>query len=111
MVTHELEQCTFSLSLPPQASAFLHQSWGPLLMKRLLQNGGEHPIWRESLGLMEQLLNQIEARVPDQPPTPEWQPLMRTLGEALLKEGQSQTRVNAALAGLETARTTPLLQI
>ena len=111
MVTHELEQCTFSLSLPPQLSAFLHQSWGPLLMKRLLQNGGEHPIWRESLGLMEQLLNQIEARVPDQPPTPEWQPLMRTLGEALLKEGQSQERVSTALAGLETARTAPLFQL
>lgn len=107
VVIRQLEQLTFGRDIPAEAIRVLNLGWGPLLTKRLLQHGAEHAHWKTGLALMEQLLDQLEAREPDEPPPAEWQQLTQTMDKALVAEGMAAERVSAVLAGLEAARKAP----
>jgi hypothetical protein len=107
MVIQELEQYTFGRGVPEPALRFLNSAWGPLLVKRLLQNGADHPLRKEGLELMEQLLDMLDVREPAEPPSPPWLTLLKKMGEKLAGDGLPQERVNEALRSLEAARRTP----
>lgn len=108
MVIRQIEQYTFGRATPEPAMKFLNLAWGPLLTKRLLQHGAEHPLSKAGAALMDQLLDQLDIRLPNDPPQPEWLELMQTMGKALVAEGMAPEKVTVALASLEAARKTPL---
>ena len=108
MVANTLERLTFGRSTPAPAVSFLNNAWGPLLTKRLLQHGAKHPLWAAGVTLMEQLLDELDDREPDEPKHAEWQELTTTMIKALIAEGLSQDRLKVAVNNLELARKTPL---
>jgi hypothetical protein len=106
MVANQLERLTFGRETPPAAVKFLNQAWGPLLTKRLLQHGASHALWNAGVTLMEQLLDQLDDREPDQPRSAEWDELTRTMVKALIAEGLPQEHLKLAVTNLEAARKT-----
>ena len=108
VVANQLETGTLGRDVPAQAINFLNSAWGPLLTKRLLQYGAGHALSKAGTTLMDQLLDQLEAREPDSPQPTEWKELTMTIGKALLAEGMDVEGVKAVLTNLEAARKTPL---
>lgn len=108
VVANQLEHSTFGRNLPAPVIKFLNLAWGPLLTKRLLQHGAAHPLSKAGTALMDQLLDQLDGREPEQPASAEWKELTMTMGKALLAEGMSVDRVKQVLISLEEARKTPL---
>ena len=108
MVAKELERLTFGRDTPAPAVSFLNMAWGPLLTKRLLQHGANHPLWHAGVALMEQLLDELELRDPEEPKSASWQELTNTMIKALIAEGLSQDKLKIALGNLELARKTPM---
>jgi hypothetical protein len=108
MVAKQLEQATFGRGVPPPAIKFLNTAWGPVLTKRLLQHGADHPVWKAGLDLMEQLLDQLDGRLPDHPAPSEWKELLQTMGKALVAEGMVVEQARTAISSLEAARKTPV---
>lgn len=106
VVVRQLEQSVFGREIPAPALRFLNTAWGPLLTRRLLQHGANHALWKGALDLMEQLLDQLEARKPGEPPSSQWKNLLLQLGRALASEGMAEPRVKEALASLEASRLT-----
>lgn len=111
IVAHEIEQTTFSLSVPDAVTAFFNKYWGPVLVKRLLQHGSEHPIWKEGVGMMEALADQVERRDPSQPPPPEWKALLQRFVHAMSAAGTSPEKIHECINSLEAARRTPPFEI
>ena len=107
MVASQLESLTFGRFTPKPAITFLNAAWGPLLTKRLLQHGAAHPLSKAGATLMEQLLDQLDAREPNENAPPEWKELTVTMIKALIAEGLSQDYLKIAMANLEAARKTP----
>lgn len=107
LVVKQIETLIFGRGVPPQATRFLLSAWGPLMTKRMLQHGADHVLTKAGLALMEQLLDQLDARKPDQPPPAEWLELAQTMGKALIAEGMAEETVRGALANLEAARRAP----
>jgi hypothetical protein len=108
MVIRQIEQYTFGRATPEPAMKFLNLAWGPLLTKRLLQHGADHPLSKAGVALMDQLLDQLDIRLPNETPQSDWLELMQTMSKALVAEGMAAEKVNVALASLEAARKTPL---
>lgn len=106
LALREMELCTFGRGVPTPALMFLNTAWGPLLVKRLLQHGAEHESWKEGIGRMEQLLDQLDVREPGTPPTSEWTALMNAIAKDLSAAGLAGPRITEALSGLEAARQT-----
>ncbi|HUS24129.1 MAG TPA: DUF1631 family protein [Candidatus Binatia bacterium] len=107
VVLKQLEHSTFGRGTPQPAVKFLHAAWGPLLTKRVLQHGADHALWKAGLALMEQLLDVLDVRQPEDPPSAEWTDLLQTMGKALVAEGMPADRARIALGTLEAARKTP----
>lgn len=107
VVARQLENITFGRGAPAHAIKFLNVAWGPVLTKRLLQHGANHPVWNAGVALMEQLLDQLDAREPGEAPPAEWQELIATIDKALVAEGMQADRVKIALLTLEAARKAP----
>jgi hypothetical protein len=110
VVVKQLEQSTFARPIPATAIRFLNTAWGPLLTKRLLQHGAESAQYKGSIELMDQLLDQLEARAAEGPAPTEWKQLLQTLGHALVTEGLPTAKVTEALESLEAARRAPLAE-
>jgi hypothetical protein len=110
VVANQLERLTFGRNTPAPAITFLNVAWGPLLTKRLLQHGATHPLWHAGIALMEQLLDELDTREPDEAKSAEWQELANTMIKALIAEGMSQDKLKIALGSLELARKTPLIK-
>ncbi len=108
MAIRQIEQYTFGRGTPEPAMKFLTLAWGPLLTKRLLQHGADHPLSKAGVTLMDQMLDQLDIRLPNDPPPAEWRELLQTMGKALSAEGMPAERVTVALASLEAARKTPV---
>ena len=108
MVIRQLEQYTFGRATPEPAMKFLNRAWGPLLTKRLLQHGADHPLSKAGVALMDQLLDQLDVRLPNDPAPVEWLELSQTIRKALIAEGMAPEKVTVALASLEAARKTPM---
>lgn len=106
-VLQELEQSTFGRDIPDPALKFLNAAWGPLLVKRLLLNGIEHPLYSEGLELMNLLLDQLEDREPVEAADIAWQELTQKMAAKLSSDGMPVDRVTDSLSRLEAARTTP----
>lgn len=106
-VLRELEKSTFGRSIPPQALHFLKTAWGPLLVKRLFENGADHYSWRSGLAFMDKLLDLIEARDPTALPTPEWGDLVDVMVGDLAAAGFGAAALSTAVTELEAARQTP----
>jgi hypothetical protein len=107
VVLRQLEHTTFGRGTPGAAIKFLHAAWGPLLTKRVLQHGADHALWKAGLALMEQLIDLLDIRRPEEPASPEWNELMQTMGKALVAEGMAPDKARIALSSLEAARKTP----
>jgi hypothetical protein len=107
VVAQRLEFIIMGRDAPAAAVKFLNQAWGPLLTKRLLQHGANHEIWDAGVALMEQLLDQLDAREPADPPSAEWKELTTTMVKALVAEGMSSDSIKVVLTVLESARKTP----
>lgn len=107
-VTRQLEQVTFGRDVPAPAIKFLNLAWGALLTKRLLQHGADHAVSKAAVALMDQLLDQLEARHPAEPAPAEWNELIQTMGKALQAEGMAAERATVALSSLEAARKAPV---
>lgn len=107
IIARELENLTFGRAAPQQAIKFLNLAWGPVLTKRLLQHGAHHPVYKAGITLMEQLMDQLDAREPDLPAPPEWKDLTMTMVKALIAEGMQPDQVKIALTSLEAARKAP----
>lgn len=105
-VAHELERATFGPDVPASAIKFLDQAWGPVATKQLLQYGAADSHWTGTLSLMERIMDALETRQPDEPPTPEWKELMGEVHSTMLEEGMSKAAMKEALSSLEAARTT-----
>ena len=90
---------------PPRPA---HDVCRPLLTKRLLQHGANHPLFHAGVTLMEQLLDELDNRDPDEPKATAWQELTNAMIKALIAEGLSQEKLKIALGSLELARKTPL---
>lgn len=110
IVSREMERVTFGRAIPASAFKFLNRAWGPLLTKRLLQHGAAHALWKNSLVLFEQLIDQLEARQPQEAASTEWRELSRALANALSAEGLAGAALSEALTTLESARQEPLTQ-
>ena len=106
MVAEELERFTFGRDIPRHGIQFLEKAWSPLLSKRLLQHGAGHDSWREGLKLADQLIDMIEAREPDEPPSEEWKSLCGKMCDELLKAGLPKEQRSKILTILEAARRT-----
>lgn len=111
IVAHEIERTTFSLAVPDAVTAFFTRYWGPVLVKRLLENGSEHPIWKQGLEMMNALADQIERRESAQPPPDEWKQLLQLFVQAMTAAGTTPQRIHESINSLEAARRTPLLDI
>lgn len=109
VVANQLERLTFGRDTPAPAITFLNVAWGPLLTKRLLQHGANHPLWHAGVTLMEQLLDELDLRETEEPKSAGWQGLTNTMIKALIAEGLSQDKLKIALGSLELARKTPKL--
>lgn len=107
IVARELENLTFGRAAPPQTIKFLNLAWGPLLTKRLLQHGAHHPVYKAGITLMEQLMDQLDAREPEDAAPPEWKELTMAMVKALIAEGMQPEQVKIALASLEASRKAP----
>ena len=107
VVASQLESLTFGRFTPKPAIAFLNSAWGPLLTKRLLQHGAAHPLSKAGTTLMEQLLDQLDEREPNEEAPPEWKELTMTMIKALIAEGLPQDYLKLAMANLDAARKTP----
>lgn len=107
VVAQRLEFITLGRDTPAAAIKFLNQAWGPLLTKRLLQHGANHEIWNAAVALMEQLLDQLDDREPEEPASTEWKELTMTMIKALIAEGMSSDSIKAVLAVLDAARKSP----
>lgn len=107
-VTRQLEQVTFGRDVPAPAIKFLNLAWGALLTKRLLQHGADHAVYKSAVALMDQLLDQVEARLPAEAAPAEWNDLMQTMAKALQAEGMPADRTTVALSSLEAARRAPV---
>ncbi|PTU32980.1 DUF1631 family protein [Stenotrophobium rhamnosiphilum] len=107
VVANQLERLTFGRDTPAPAITFLNVAWGPLLTKRLLQHGAGHPLWHAGVTLMEQLLDELDMREPEEVKTTEWQDLTNAMIKALIAEGLSQEKLKIALGSLELSRKTP----
>ncbi|MES2488765.1 MAG: DUF1631 family protein [Pseudomonadota bacterium] len=107
VVANQLERLTFGRDTPAPAITFLNVAWGPLLTKRLLQHGAGHPLWHAGVTLMEQLLDELDLREPEEAKTTEWQDLTNAMIKALIAEGLSQDKLKVALGSLELSRKTP----
>ena len=107
IVARELENLTFGRAAPQQAIKFLNLAWGPVLTKRLLQHGANHPVYKAGIELMEQLMDQLDARDPEQAAPAEWKELTMTMVKALIAEGMPPEQVKIALTSLEAARKAP----
>lgn len=103
LVIRELELRTFGRSVPQQAIKFLNTSWGPLLVKGLLQHGADNAHWRTGIDRMEQMLDQLEMSDREMPPPPDWQELTAAMGKDLKDAGLPAERVADAMAVLEQA--------
>lgn len=103
LVVRELELRTFGRPIPHPAIKFLNTSWGPLLVKRLLQHGADNAHWRADLERMEKLLDELETSDGEMPPPPSWQTLVAEMSAELSAAGMSAERVKEAQALLETA--------
>lgn len=107
VVMRHLQDASFGRDIPAPALTFLNRAWGPLLTKRLLQHGAASAAWKAAMSLMDQLLEQLESRLPGEPPLPEWRRLLQAMGQALVQEGLSEERVKPLLAELDVARQAP----
>lgn len=110
VVANQLERLTFGRDTPAAAITFLNMAWGPLLTKRLLQHGANHPLWHAGLTLMEQLLDELDVREPDEAKTTAWLDITSAMIKALIAEGLSQDKLKIALGSLELARKAPRAQ-
>ena len=108
VVANLLERLTFGRDTPTSAISFLNLAWGPLLTKRLLQHGANHPLFHAGVTLMEQLLDELDNRDPEEPKATAWQDLTNAMIKALIAEGLSQEKLKISLGSLELARKTPL---
>jgi hypothetical protein len=106
LVVRELELRTFGRPIPQQAIRFLNTSWGPLLVKRLLEHGADHRHWREGLDLLEQLLDQLDDPHAEAT-TSAWRELMIKMSSALAEAKLGAERVKEAMSLLEAARKVP----
>ena len=107
VVANQLERLTFGRDTPAPAISFLNVAWGPLLTKRLLQHGANHPLWHAGVTLMEQLLDELDAREPEETKSKEWLELTNTMIKALIAEGLTPDKLKIALGSLELSRKTP----
>ena len=107
VVANQLERLTFGRDTPASAITFLNVAWGPLLTKRLLQHGANHPLWHAGVTLMEQLLDELDFREPEEAKSASWQELTNAMIKALIAEGLAQDKLKVALGSLELARKTP----
>lgn len=111
IVAHEIERTTFSLSVPDSVTSFFTRYWGPVLIKRLLENGNEHPLWKQGLEMMNALADQVEQRDPTQPPPDEWKQLLQQFVQAMTVAGTTPQRIHESINSLEAARRTPPFEI
>lgn len=111
IVAHEIEQTTFSLAVPEAVTAFFNKFWGPVLVKRLLQHGNEHPAWKEGLAMMHALADQMERREHNAPPPAEWKDLLQQFVQAMSAAGTAPDRIHQSINSLEAARRTPPFEI
>jgi hypothetical protein len=107
VVSQRLEFITLGRDTPASAVKFLNRAWGPLLTKRLLQHGANHEISKAGITLMEQFLDQLDDRVPNEPAPAEWKELTMTMVKALIAEGMSPDNIKNVLPILEAARQSP----
>ncbi|MEK6806937.1 MAG: DUF1631 family protein [Pseudomonadota bacterium] len=106
LVIRELELSSFGRDLPQIALKFLNAAWGPLLAKCLLKHGAAHANWKAGLATMDLLIDQIEAREPEQAAPAEWIQLTDKVRSELSASGLDAERVTTALGMLEAARQT-----
>lgn len=109
IVARQIENATFGRGTPDAAIKFLNGAWGPVLTKRLLQHGANHAITEAGTTLMEQMLDMLDARDPEEAAPQEWKELTMTMVKALIAEGLPPEQVKIALMTLEAARKTPIL--
>lgn len=107
LVVRELELRTFGRPVPQQAIKFLNTSWGPLLVKGLLQHGADNAHWRDGIDRMEKMLDELELCDGEMPPPQSWQDLVGSMGRDLTAGGMSAERVKEALALLDAAWQAP----
>lgn len=107
LVIRELELHTFGREIPESVIRFLNTVWGPLLAKRLLINGVNHPQWKNAVGLMQQLLDHLDARPYGDPPSIAWPDLLDSLRHELTAAGLSTAQISAAMTPLEAAHRPP----
>lgn len=107
LVVRELELRTFGRPVPQQALKFLNTSWGPLLVKGLLQHGADNAHWRNGIDRMEKMLDELELSDGEMPPPQSWQDLVDSMGKDLTAAGMSAERVKEALALLDIAWQAP----
>ncbi|HSW11783.1 MAG TPA: DUF1631 family protein [Solimonas sp.] len=101
LVSREVERQTFARNITPATLKFLKTIWGPLLMKRLLRDGGDADGWKQGLQLMERLVDEVEMRALEEGSSPEWREMMLLLREALIAEGMSPERAGETLVGMQ----------
>lgn len=107
VVIRQLQEMTFGRDIPSEGVKFLNLAWGPLLTKRLLQHGAGHEQWTAGLAQMDQLLDLLEGRDPEETAPVEWNRLTQAMGEALAAEGLAADRIKVVMTGLEAARKAP----
>lgn len=107
VVARQVEHLTFGRDIPAVALKFLNLAWAPLMTKRLLQHGATHAVSKAATALMEQLLDQLDVRDPEDAASAEWKELSMTMIKALIAEGLPPNQVKIALEMLDSARRTP----
>lgn len=106
MVAEELERCSFGRDLPPHGKQFIDKAWSTLLTKRLLQHGASHDSWSDGLEQADLLVDMLESRDPEAPPSDAWKRLCTGLCDDLVEAGLPKEQRGKLLAMLEAARRT-----
>lgn len=107
VVARQIEHLTFGRDTPEPAMKFLNLAWSPVMTKRLLQHGAVHAVSKAAVTLMEQLLDQLDVRDPEDQASAEWKDVSMTMIKALIAEGMPPNQVKIALELLESARKSP----
>lgn len=101
-VMEELRLSTFGREVPAAVHEFLHQCWGPLLMKGLLDHGPNDPRWRQDLDLVDQLVEQSELQGFGE--DEDWDALMLRLTQRMAMSGMRDDRIEQGIARLRVLR-------
>ncbi|HSW14943.1 MAG TPA: DUF1631 family protein [Solimonas sp.] len=99
-VLEELSLSSFGRKLPPALQTFLHQCWGPLLMKRLLDHGPKDVEWSRDLELLDRLVALTEESAIDAEAIGEWRELLEQMTQRLVAAGMGAGRIEQGLASL-----------